>query len=315
MDPLASLLTLDDLDASQLAALVERSVELYRDRKDHRRPLAGLAAGMMFLQTSTRTRTAFSTAAIRLGAGIVSFGPNDLQTNTGESLEDTGRIFASMLDLLVIRTKGPTADLETLGGGALPVVNAMSADEHPTQGLNDIAALRFHLGDLTGLRLLYVGEGNNTAVALARGLCRLPGCRAVFWTPPGYGLPEALVSGCHERARRTGGGVTQISEPDGLPADADVVYTTRWQTTGTSKDDPRWRETFRPFYVDEVLLRRWPEALVMHDLPAHRGEEISAEALEGKRSIAWMQAAMKMTSAMAVLEWAARTPAPSTATH
>lgn len=302
------LLTLEELTADQLITLADRSVELYRDRTRQDRPLAGLVAGIMFLQTSTRTRAAFSIAAIRLGANIVTFGPKDLQLNSGESIDDTGRVFASMLDLLVVRTNRPTADLRALScSGALPVFNAMSADEHPTQGVNDIASLRLHCGDLTGLRFLYVGEGNSSAVALAKGLRHIPGCHATFWTPPGYGLDAALVSICHSVAADLGGSVTQITHVDELPADVAVVYTTRWQTTGTSKNDAAWRETFRPFYVDEILLRRWPDALVMHDLPAHRGEEISAAALEGSRSIAWRQAAMKMPSAMAVLERAAGT--------
>ena len=296
------LLSLDDLDLPRLTALTERAVDLFRDRTAHDRPLVGRVAGMMFLQTSTRTRTAFSSAAVRLGADVLTFGPHDLQTNTGESLRDTGRMFAAMLDLVVVRTNQPTARLRELSEDGLAVVNAMSAEEHPTQGLNDLAALRMCFGELTGLRLLYVGEGNSTATALARALAMVPGCHTTFWTPPGYGLEPDLVLRCDSTAARAGGSVVQVSSVDELPSETDVVYTTRWQTTGTAKADPMWRETFRPYHVDAALLARWPKAVVMHDLPAHRGEEISAEVLDGEQSLAWLQGAMKMASAMAVLE-------------
>ena len=300
---MSGLISLDELDTATLHRLVDRAVQFQRDPAGHDRPLDGLVAGIMFLQTSTRTRTAFSAAALRLGAGLITFGPQDLQLNTGESVEDTGRVFASMLDLLVVRTKSSSSQLTALSaGGRLPVVNAMSAEEHPTQAITDLATLRARFGDLSGLSFLYVGEGNNSAVALAKGLRHYPGCRATFWTPAGYGLDAGLVKHSDELAAAHGGSIVQITEPDELPDEVDVVYTTRWQTTGTAKDDPRWRQTFRPYYVDARLLSRWPQALVMHDLPAHRGEEISADVLDGDRSIAWTQAAMKLSGALAVLE-------------
>lgn len=302
-----SLISIDDLDAGEVMRLVDRSVALHQDRNAHDRPLRGTVAGMMFLQTSTRTRTSFTVGAVRLGADVVTFGPADLQLNTGETLEDTGRVFGAMLDLLVVRTKGPSSDLEGLSdGGGLPVVNAMSGHEHPTQALTDLAAMRVRFGDLDGLNLLYMGEGNSSAVALAKALRHVPGARATFWTPPGYGLDDALVAACDTAAAVRGGGIRQISAAEDLPETVDVVYTTRWQTTGTVKPDPGWREAFRPLYIDQHLMRRWPDAAVMHDLPAHRGEEIAAGVLDGKSSIAWTQAAMKLSTAMAVLERAGR---------
>lgn len=300
-----NLLTLDDLTGDQQMTLADRSVELHRDRTRHDRPLAGRLVATMFLLTSTRTRAAFSTAALRLGAGLVSFGPHDLQINTGESFADTGRVFASMFDLLVVRSKATIPNLHALThNGALPVVNAMSSEEHPTQGVNDLAAMRARCGDLTGLRFLYVGEGNNTAVALAKVLRHIQRCHATFWTPAGYGLDAALIRHCDDIAATNGGTLAQVSGLDELPVDVDIVYTTRWETTGTVKPDEAWREVFRPLYVDEALMKRWPEAVVMHDLPAHRGQEISSAVLDGSRSMAWEQAAMKMASAMAVLEYA-----------
>jgi ornithine carbamoyltransferase len=301
------LLTLSTVTREDLERLAARSGELFRDGNAHDRPLRDAVVGVLFSKTSTRTRTAFSTGTVRLGGFPLLYGPGDLQTNTGESIHDTGRVFGAMLDLLVARTAGPLGELRELSrAGDLAVINAMTAEEHPTQGICDIATMSLELGTLEGLSVLYVGEGNNTAAALAYGLSLLPRCRITFATPRGYGVDPQILEDAAKRALEAGGAVRQVHDLDDLPADVDVVYTTRWQTTGTVKDSAGWREVFRPFYVDERLLERWPAARFMHDLPAHRGEEVSGAVLEGPRSIAWTQAKMKLASAMAVLEWAAR---------
>jgi ornithine carbamoyltransferase len=298
-----SLISLDDLSDSALRAIVERGAVLARDGSTSL-PLAGRVVGIYFRRTSTRTRTAFSAGALRLGAGIVSFGPGDLQLNTGESTEDTGRVLSGMLDVLVARTADDPREMRVWAAQErMAVVNAMSADEHPTQALADLTTLALRFGSVDGLRVLYVGEGNNTAVALALGLSRFPKTRLELRTPPGYGLGRAV----HDRARAwtasTGAVVSERHDLDDLPTDFDVVYTTRWQTTGTSKPDPDWREVFGPFRVTEELMARQAGALFMHDLPAHRGEEVVAEVLDGPAAIAFQQAENKMYSAMAVLEW------------
>ena len=299
-------LSLLDLSADEQAALVTRSVELFRGAPLGR-PLAGRCVGLMFTKTSTRTRTAFTVGTVRLGGAPVPYGPAELQTVTGESLADTGRVFGTMLDILVVRTAGPHAEQVELARAArIPVVNAMSAAEHPTQGLCDLATLAVH-DLLRDVRLLYVGEGNNTAVALAYGLAAVPGATVTFATPPGYGLPDGVLARADERAGRTGSGaeLREVKDLSELPKRVDVVYTTRWQTTGTSKADPHWRRAFLPFQVDAALMARWPQARFMHDLPAHRGEEVTADVLDGPRSLAWAQARMKLFGATAVLERAA----------
>lgn len=301
------LFTLSELKMTELESLVARSCELFRDRRAHTLPLSGKIVGILFTKTSTRTRTAFTVGTIRLGGFPITYAPGDLQTNTGESIQDTGRVLGRMLDAVVVRTAGPVDEMRELSRQeGLPVINAMAAEEHPTQGVCDLAAMLMEFGSLRGLSVLYVGEGNNTAAALAYGLSRMPLCNVTFATPPGYGISPAILGNATKWAEEGGGSVTQVHDMDDLPGSVDVVYTTRWRTTGTVKDDPGWREKFRDFYVDERLLRRWPTAKLMHDLPAHRGEEVSGAALEGPRSIAWTQAEMKLTSAMAILEWAAR---------
>ncbi len=298
------LFTLADLDGKELESLVARSCEFFRDQRAHSLPLSGKIIGILFSKTSTRTRTAFSAGTVRLGGFPIMYGPGDLQTNTGESIQDTGRVLGGMLDGLVARTACPAEELRELSRfGDLPVINAMSTEEHPTQGICDLATMYLEFGSLCQLSVLYVGEGNNTAAALAYGFCRMPRCEVTFATPPGYGLNPGILGEAADRARIGGGTVRQVHDMNDLPDNVNVVYTTRWQTTGTVKAASDWRESFRPFYVDEALLRRWPAAKFMHDLPAHRGEEVSGAVLEGPRSIAWTQARMKLASAMAILEW------------
>ncbi|WP_309141862.1 ornithine carbamoyltransferase [Streptomyces griseicoloratus] len=304
------LFSLAGLEPSALRQLVDRSVELFHDPRAHERPLHDRVVGVLFTRTSTRTRTAFQTGTVRLGGTPVAYGPHDLQLNTGESVADTGRVLGAMLDLLVARTAGPLEELRELSRtGRLPVVNAMATEEHPTQGVCDLAALTLALGDLSGIRVLYVGEGNNTATALAHGLATIRGAEVTFATPCGYGLPSDALAAARKTAESNGARLSEIHDAAGAPDDVDVVYTTRWQTTGTSKPDVSWREAFRAFHVDAALLARRPRALFLHDLPAHRGDEVAAEVLDGPRSLAWTQAAMKLPSAMAVLEHTASLPA------
>ncbi len=299
-----SLISIDDLTDDDLGSVLERGVAFASGERA--RPLDGKVAGIYFRRTSTRTRTAFSSGALRLGAQIVQFGPADLQLNTGETTEDTGRVFAGMLDLLVARTADSPREMRGWAAQKrMGVVNAMSADEHPTQALADLTTLQRRFGRIKQLRVLYVGEGNNTAVALARALARFDGTELELRTPPGYGLPDGVLDQARRCADRNGSDVREQHDMTDLPGDFDVIYTTRWQTTGTAKPDPHWRELFAPFQVTGGLWEASPDALFMHDLPAHRGEEVTADVLDGQASIAFEQARNKMYSAMAVLEWCA----------
>ncbi|MEU8584194.1 ornithine carbamoyltransferase [Streptomyces abikoensis] len=307
--PVRHLISLDDLTDEDLRHLIERGAAFSANTASAGtagpgRPLDGLVTGIYFAKTSTRTRTAFSAGALRLGGGVVTYGPGDLQLNTGETSEDTGRVLSRMLDVLVARTAGDPAEMRAWARqGGMAVINAMSADEHPTQALADLTTLLRHFGRVEGLRVLYVGEGNNTAAALALALSRFPGVEFELRTPPGYGLTAPVLEKATRQAARSGAVLRELHTMDGLPGGFDVVYTTRWQTTGTSKPDPRWRDVFAPFQVRAELWEGSPKAVFMHDLPAHRGEEVTAEVLDGPTSIAFDQAENKMHSAMAVLEW------------
>ena len=306
MTDVRHLISLNDLTGDQIEQIVLRGVKIAEDVTAFDDVLRDRVIGIYFSKTSTRTRTAFTTGALRLGAKTIAYGPGDLQLNTGETIEDTGRVLAGMLDGLVLRTAGPPAEMRALAAHTMPVVNAMSAEEHPTQGLADLTTMMARFGRVEGLRVLYAGEGNNTAAALARALPRFHGTVLDLRTPPGYGLEPHILAEAEALAARSGAVVRERHDMTDLPADTDVVYTTRWQTTGTTKPDPDWRTTFEPFRVDASVMARCPRALFMHDLPAHRGEEVSADVLDGPLSIAFEQARHKLHSAMAVLGWTQR---------
>jgi ornithine carbamoyltransferase len=296
-----SLISLADLDDARVRRLVEDAARLAI--KPDPAALRGRIVGLYFALSSTRTRTAFTAGALRLGGQVVAYGPADLQLATGETVGDTAMVLVGMLDALVVRSVCVTADLREYAASGLPVVNAMSTDEHPTQALADLLTLKQHFGDPAGTRVVYLGEGNSSAAALALGLGCFEGARLDLVTPAGYGVPEPTLAIAARRFAEHGGRLRQYSSLDELPADADVVYTTQWSTTGTVKADPGWLEAFRPYQVNAPLLERWPKAAVMHDLPARRGEEITAEALEGPRSLVRRQAHNKLWTAMSALCW------------
>ncbi len=278
------LLSIADIDQGDFADLIARSVFYgrYSGRSGSR--LNGRSVGVYFRKTSTRTRTSFIVGTVRLGGFPVVYGPSDLQTNTGESVEDTVQVLSGYLDALVLRTAGEPGELRSMAEmNGMPIVNAMTADEHPTQAISDLAMMTRRFGRLTGLRVLYVGEGNNTAASLALAVSRIAGMSLVLVTPPGYGLTESVAARAAALSTQFGGSVSHFHEMSAAAGPFDVVYTTRWQTTGTEKPDPQWREVFAPFRVSSALLDAvtGDGTVFMHDLPAVRGRTATRRSWTG----------------------------------
>ena len=300
------VLSILDLSPEEVLYLARRAVRI-KHAPNAPETLRGRTVGIYFRKTSTRTRTSFVVGAGRLGATVATFGPGDLQTNTGETLEDTARTFAGYLDVLVMRTNESVEEMKTYAAHpGMSVVNALSSDEHPTQALADLATLLEHFGRLEGLDLLYCGEGNKTAAALALSLSRIRGTRLTLATPEGYGLNPRKLAIARAQAAESGATVEETHDAGSLPRGVDAVYTSRWQEMGVGKADPEWMTLFRPFAVTRALMERVskPRATVfLHDLPAVRGEDVDDEVLDGPQSLAWVQAQHKMWSAMAVMEW------------
>jgi ornithine carbamoyltransferase len=302
-----SLLSIRDLEPGQLRALVDRACE-YGRGEGAEAPLAGKFVGIYFRHHSTRTRTAFTVAAQRLGAQAIVYGPEDLQISTGETIEDTGRVLSEYLDLLVIRTNEDIEEMRALAASStMGIVNALSRDEHPTQAIADLGTLQEAHGDLDGEHLLYVGEGNSSAAALALACARTRGMRMTLMSPPGYGLPAETLEEAAGLAAAAGGSVVQLHDLDQLPAECDAVYTSRWQTMGVEKDEPGWQRKFEGYKVTGELIDRvaGENTIFLHDLPAVRGVDVDDDVLDGPHSWAWRQANYKMTGAMSVLAWCA----------
>lgn len=290
-----------------LTSLVDRALVIANGDHGNKRTLAGKIVGIYFRGTSTRTRTAFSVGAMKLGAGIISYGPNDLQINTGETIQDTARVLSNYLDALVVRTNGSVEEMRAMTlQNEMAIINAMSDCEHPTQSIADLVTIKETFGRLNDIHVLYLGEGNNTAAALAFAMAQIKGMRLTVATPEGYGLPESVLSRAAELATRSGSVISQLHDLNELPADVDVVYTARWQTMGVPKAETGWETKFAPYKVTAELMQRVAKSaktIFMHDLPAVRGGDVDDEVLDGPQSRAFRQAYHKMTSAMSVLEW------------
>lgn len=301
------VISLMDLSEQETLDIINRGIEYANDTVELGQQLKGQVIGVYFTKTSTRTRTSFTTAALRLGAQVISYGPNDLQINTGENMSDTLQVLSQMLDGLVVRTAGSPVVLRAFANQQrMSIVNAMTEDEHPTQALADLTTMKRYFGELSGLNIVYMGEGNNTATALALALAKFSDIRLSFFTPPGYGLDIETLRYAQEEGVKRNTIIKEFHDMDALPNNADVIYTTRWQTTGTIKADPNWRDAFLPFAVTENIMSKCPKAIFMHDLPAHRGDEVEASVIDGDKSIVFEQAENKAHSAKAVLEWCMR---------
>ena len=299
------LLSLLDVAPENVSRLVDLSLEL-AENGSRTLPLKGKIVGIYFRRSSTRTRTAFTAATIKLGGTPIAYGPNDLQLSTGETIEDTARVLSQYLDALVVRTNDSIDEMRTFASqNNMSIVNAMSDTEHPTQALADLVTIKDVFGRLNGIKILYLGEGNNTASALAYAVSMIDGMQLMLVTPEGYGLPSSVIETANQLGGKRGSVVEQHHDAANLPHGFDVVYTTRWQTMGVSKPDPNWKEKFLPYTVSEEMMKRVSKdgTVFMHDLPAVRGDDVVNEVLDGPQSVAFLQAKHKMTSAMGVLAW------------
>lgn len=298
------IISLNDLSEKEILDIINRGIEYADGTVELGHQLKDKIIGIYFTKTSTRTRTAFSTAALRLGAQVIAYGPNDLQINTGESMNDTMEVLSRMLDGLVVRTAGSPKVLKAFANQErMSVVNAMTENEHPTQALADLTTMKRYFGGLSGLEIVYMGEGNNTAAALALAIAKLPNMNISFFTPSNYQIDPQIMHYAQALAEKKNTIIKEFHHLKSLPQQADIIYTTRWQTTGTVKADVNWKELFKPFAVTEALISKYPKATFMHDLPAHRGDEVVASVIDGSSSIVFEQAENKAHSAKAVLEW------------
>ncbi len=291
------LLSLADLQATEMMALLDLAKKLKSGAIQpdlHRKTL-----GLLFRKASTRTRVSFSVAMYQLGGNVIDLDPNVTQVSRGEPIEDTARVLDRYTDVLAIRTFAQ-AELEIFAHYCrIPIVNALSDREHPCQALADLLTLEEAFGGLKGLTLAYVGDGNNVAHSLLLG-CALAGVNVRVATPQGFAPDPAIVA----QARRlaVGSEVIITENPQAAVASAHAVYTDVWASMGQESEAENRLPIFQPYQVNDSLLALADRAaIVLHCLPAHRGEEIANEVLEGRQSRVWDQAENRLHVQKALL--------------
>jgi len=295
-----------DLPGPRLTAVLDRAIRLKHDLKV-RRPhplLAGRIVALVFQKPSLRTRVSFEVGMIQLGGRALYLSPTEIQLGEREATVDAARVLSRMVDGIVARTFAH-ADVEGLARHAtVPVVNGLSDFEHPCQALADFQTMAEHAGGLERLRgrtLAYVGDGNNVAHSLMLGAPPL-GVNVRVATPPGFEPDGSVVARARALAEQHGTESRLLEDPAEAVRDADVIYTDTWTSMGQEAEAEARRPIFAPYQVNDALLRAaGPGALVMHCLPAHRGEEISEDVLDGPRAIVYDQAENRVHAQKALL--------------
>jgi len=294
-----NFLTGEELTSGELAALVERALELKADRAGSR-ALTNRSVALIFDKPSTRTRISFEVGVRELGGQPLVLREGELQLARGESPRDTAVVLSRYVHAIAIRT-GPHAIVVELAEHAqVPVINMLTADHHPCQALADLVTLRERFGRLAGLKLAYVGDGNNVARSLMI-LGAKAGLDVVVATPPEL-APRALA-GDDAAGAPAPGSVSLASDPVGAAAGAHALYTDVWVSMGDEHEAAARRELLTPYRLDqELLAHARDDAVVLHCLPAHPGEEISQELLYGERAAIWDQAENRLHAQKALLE-------------
>jgi ornithine carbamoyltransferase len=296
-------LSVDDLSREELTYVLDLSAKVKAHPGDHTASLAGRSVAMIFEKPSTRTRVSFEVAIASAGGHPVPLSSAELQLGRGETIEDTGRVLSRYVQAVVLRTFEQER-LELLAQAAtVPVVNALSDFEHPCQALADLLTVREARGDLAGQILVYLGDGNNVTHSLLLGGAKM-GMHVRVATPPGFEPIPQIVQRAAEIAAGTGGSVEVLRDPVEASSGADVLYTDVWASMGQEDEVDERALVFPAYALDrEKVDAAKPDVTVLHCLPAHRGQEITDEVIDGPHSAVWDQAENRMHTQKALLLW------------
>jgi ornithine carbamoyltransferase len=304
-NPLAgrSLLRLLDLTPQEFALVLNTARIQKADwaAGKHDAPLAGQAVAIILEKPSMRTRTSFEVAVARLGAHPVVMSDSHSAFSRGETVQDTSLVLERFVDAIVIRTYEQTKVEEIDEWTSIPVVNALTDAYHPCQGLADFLTMQEHKGPLVGLKLAYVGDGNNMAHTYLEG-CSLIGMHIAVATPEGYAPDPDIVEDAKEQASSTGASIELLHDPVMAVSDADVVITDTWTSMGEEEEHDLRLKAFEGFQVnDELMSHAKPDAIFMHCLPAHRGEEVTDSVMDGPQSVIFDEAGNRLHAQKALL--------------
>jgi ornithine carbamoyltransferase len=291
---ITDVLRVSDLDGQQFDALLDLAATMKRHEHAWRGALDARAIACYFAKPSTRTRVSFESAIFRLGALPIMLRPDELQVGRGEPIGDTARVLSSYCDAIVVRTFAQRDVRELAEHATVPVINALTDDHHPCQALADCLTLRERFGSLAALPVAYVGDGNNVATSLVEAAA-LTGMELRLACPPDC-LPDPVV------LAQAGSAVRLFDDPREAVASAAAVYTDVWVSMGLEARGERHREALRAYAVSEELMRSARhDAVFLHCLPAHRGEEVDAAVIDGPASLVWRQAANRLPTEQALL--------------
>lgn len=304
------LISIGDLKSEKISELFTTTKSLKNKQKQHRlyRPLEGKFLGMIFTKPSTRTRVSFEVGMSQLGGQAIFLSSRDIQLGRGESIKDTALVLSRYLDGIMIRTHEQRQVVELAKYASIPVINGLSDLLHPCQVLSDIFTIlekkSLDIGHWTsdiGLKVAFIGDGNNVANSWAYGAAKL-GLNIIYATPSGYEPDARVLKQALKIARRTGSKIVLTTNPHEAVKDADVIYTDVWVSMGQEDQREARMQAFKSYQVNsELLSRAKPDVMVMHCLPAHRGEEITDEVMDGEHSVVFDQAENRLHLQKAIL--------------
>jgi ornithine carbamoyltransferase len=291
-----------DLTPLELRAVLDLAATMKSEPPSYRDSLHGETIACIFEKPSTRTRVSFTAAIARLGATPVSLSPQELQIGRGESIADTARSLSGYCAAIVIRTFAPETVDELARWATVPVVNALTDRHHPCQALADALTIEEVLGDLAGRRLVFVGDGRDNVAHSLLELGALTGLDVAIACPPEHSPDPRVLADAMLAAERSGAELVVVHDPVAAMKGADVVYADVWTSMGEEAEQDDRRRVLLPFQVSEALLGlAEPDAIFLHCLPAHRGEEVTASVIDGPQSVVWRQSANRLPTEEALL--------------
>jgi ornithine carbamoyltransferase len=294
-------ISLADLTPGEIRDFLDLARLLKLHPAAFRETCRGRTLAMIFQKPSLRTRVSFEAGIFRMGGQAMYLGPKDIQLHRGESIADTARVLGQLVDGIMARMFDHNDIVELARHSPVPVINGLSDWNHPCQAIADLMTLEEKHGRLHGLKLAYIGDGNNMAHSLLHGCSRM-GVSITVAHPPGYAPDARVVARSREFGEESGAVVTVTEDPHEAAADAHAVYTDVWTSMGQEEEEAARRQAFQGFQVDAALMARAKKrAIFLHCLPAHRGEEVSADVMDGPQSVVFDQAENRMHAQNAVM--------------